>query len=402
MPWTLRMTLYSFLIALVPYCYIGWRLTNALSLIFPQPAKLIRIIIIVFFLCLNLFPIISLLSFFTDSTRDLFINNHELTIGDYLIYFPFWLGIILMIELFPYFIATDVLQLSIKFFLKHLYEIWSKWLALFKVGLFVFFLVYVAMRSYLDTNTIKTITHDLQIKKIPESLKDLSLLFIADLQVDRYTQEAKINRFMNQVRQNKSDIVLFSGDLITRGTDYIAQGLDVLCTIPSNTERIACLGDHDFWADAAAISQGLKNCGWTFLDNEHHIIPYKGAKILITGVTYIYSKRISSEQLQRLLNSAPSADLKILLVHQPAEIILRAAEQCGYHIVLAGHTHGGQVVFKPFGFNLTPTQFENTFYSGVGKLHNLNIVVTNGIGLSLIPLRYQAPAEIMKINIKKE
>jgi predicted MPP superfamily phosphohydrolase len=237
---------------------------------------------------------------------------------------------------------------------------------------------------------------------LPKSLNNLSLLLFADLQVDRYTQKDKLDKFETLLGQNQSDILLFAGDLITSGTHYIQQGIDVLCRVQSNSTRIACIGDHDFWADAAMIGNGFKNCGWIFLDNAHHIVLYNNANILITGITYIYSKRISVKELDQLLGNAPEADLKILLVHQPAPTVLRAAETYGYHMVFAGHTHGGQVVVKPFGFNLTPTQFENKIYSGLGKLNDLNIFVTNGIGLTLMPLRYQAPAEIMRIIVKKE
>jgi predicted MPP superfamily phosphohydrolase len=396
------MTLFSFLIALVPYCYIAWRLTNALGMTFPQYAKLIRLVILLIFISLNLFPLLSLLSYLSGATRNLFIYNQGLTIGDYFVHFPYWFGIILMIEIFPYFLATDVIQILIKLFFKNIYGIWSQWLYWIKIGIFVFFAVYVALRIYVDTYSIRTNSYTLNIKQLPQSLNNLSILLIADLQVDRYTQKEKLDKFETLLGQNQSDILLFAGDLITSGTRYIQQGLDVLCRVQSNSTRIACVGDHDFWADAARIGNGFKNCGWIFLDNEHHIVPYNKANILITGITYIYSKRISVKELDRLLGNAPEADLKILLVHQPAPTVLRAAEAYGYHMVFAGHTHGGQVVVKPFGFNLTPTQFENKIYSGLGKLNDLNIFVTNGIGLTLMPLRYQAPAEIMRINIRKE
>ena len=135
------------------------------------------------------------------------------------------------------------------------------------------------------------------------------------------------------------------------------------------------------------------------MNNTHHIIQHDSAQILITGVTHVYSKRTSIRELENLFNNAPRADLKILLVHQPAEIVLNAAEKYGYHLLLAGHTHGGQVVFKPFGFTITPTQFENNIYSGFGMWKRLNVFVSNGIGISLMPLRFRAAAEILKINV---
>lgn len=161
---------------------------------------------------------------------------------------------------------------------------------------------------------------------------------------------------------------------------------------------MACMGDHDFWANPVKISNGLDQCGWNFLENEHHLIEHKGKKILITGITYIYSRRITPAHLRELLESAPAADLKILLVHQPASMVMKAAQEFGYDLLLAGHTHGGQVVFKPFGIPLTPSRLENKFYSGYGEYKDMPVIVTNGVGLTLAPIRYQAPAEVVKID----
>ncbi len=197
-------------------------------------------------------------------------------------------------------------------------------------------------------------------------------------------------------------MLLFSGDLVTDGKRYVSRGVQELCKTHAPLERVACLGDHDFWSDPVRISRDLKSCGWKFLQNEHFLFHYKDQKILITGITYIYSKRISVYELRSLLETAPEADLKILLVHQPVKVVLEMAEEYDYHLLLAGHSHGGQFVFRPFGIPLTPSQFENQIYSGYEKYGRLPVVVTNGIGLTLAPLRYQAPAEITTILLVKE
>jgi hypothetical protein len=127
---------------------------------------------------------------------------------------------------------------------------------------------------------------------------------------------------------------------------------------------------------------------------------YNGYKIVITVITHVYSQRIGTHELHSLLANKPAGDIYILLVHQPADEIIKAAAANGYDIFLAGHTHGGQVVFRPFGFRLTPSQFENPHYSGYKKVGNLNVFVTNGIGLTMMPLRYNAPAEVMEITIR--
>ena len=236
---------------------------------------------------------------------------------------------------------------------------------------------------------------------MPDEFDKLSLALIADLQVDRFTQDHKISGVKKLINNNKPDLLFFAGDLVTRGSHFINQGIDAMCDLQANIDRVACIGDHDYWADPEKISIDFQNCGWTFLNNAHRIINHQNKKILITGVIYIYSKRITSDQLTKLLKNAPSADLKILLVHQPSQIVIKIAKEFGYDLLLAGHTHGGQVVFKPFGFEITPTKFENEYYSGHYQKDSMDIFITNGVGLTMMPLRYRAPAEIIKIILKK-
>jgi predicted MPP superfamily phosphohydrolase len=158
------------------------------------------------------------------------------------------------------------------------------------------------------------------------------------------------------------------------------------------------MGDHDYWADPQSIENGLVNCGWDFIQNQHRIMNYRNKKILITGITHVYSNRISKKDAENLLALAPEADLKIVLVHQPAEFLVELAEKYGYDLFLAGHTHGGQIVNHILGYPITPSAFETKYYHGYYTLKNMQIIITNGIGLSLAPMRYHAPAEI--VNIK--
>ena len=164
--------------------------------------------------------------------------------------------------------------------------------------------------------------------------------------------------------------------------------------VPPRARAVAVLGDHDSWSAPEAIMSIHKECNWTFLDNEHRLFPYRGKNILVTGLTHIYSDRLAVPALREFLARAPKADLKILLVHQPAEVVIRLAAEQGYNLVLAGHTHGGQIVIHPLGIPFTPSMTETRYYQGVYTVDGTTAVVTRGVGLTLAPVRYHAPAEV--------
>lgn len=401
MSWALRNTLYVSGLVIIPYLYAAWRLIISAKALWPEYARLSRSIVIVLFVCVNILPLILLYYYSRDMLTDEFIYKYQINAKDYLFLFTFWIGLIIIVEILPYFLASDILEIIGRFVLSNYKELIHKWLAILKIAIFLFFTIYVITVSLLNTYKISESQFTIQVRDLPDALDNLNITLIADLQVDRFTQKYKINGVKKAIANAEPDLLFFAGDLVTRGTHFINQAKNVMCDLHATTARIACMGDHDYWAEPEKISHSLQECGWFFLQNEHRIINYKDTKILVTGITYIYSQRISPSQLTFLLRDAPQADIKILLVHQPSNLVIEKAEEFGYNILLAGHTHGGQVVFRPFGFALTPTIFENEFYSGYTKQNELNIFVSNGIGLTLMPLRYHAPAEVTTITLQK-
>ena len=396
MPWTLRMTLIAFAFAILPYIFIGLRMNNALGTLFPARKKQIKLSIYILFGFLNLLPVV-VAGFYLTGNGDAFTHQNEINLTDVLFTFPFWAGFLAIFELFFYFLAIEIGQKLLKIFNRIKWLEWQKGLAWLKLILFAGFFVFVFWRIYFDTYTIRIDRHQVQIPGLPEEFNGLNLALVGDIQVDRFTQQKKIDQFYNRLDQIDPDMLFFAGDLVTRGTEFIDQGVKTMCATKASLARVACIGDHDVWADAGRISQGLAGCGWDFLNDQHKLIDFKGKKVLVTGITYVYSRRIPYENLEALLAAAPEADLKILLVHQPARIVIEAAVRHGYQIMLAGHTHGGQIVFRPFGFTLTPTMVENNYYTGFQQIGQMALFVTNGIGLTMMPLRYRAPAEIQQI-----
>ena len=401
MPWTLRMLLITFAIVIIPYIYMSWRLINSVALFYPQYHRLLKIVVLATILFINLLPIISGIAYLVGQYRNLFYFSDHFSIFDVLILFPYWIGFIIVMETLPYFIASDLILLISKWFSTSFKANFANWIAAAKIVLLVFFIFFVSIRVYLDTTKIQLVEYEIPVQKLPPELEKLNLVFISDVQVDKYTSLDKMENFTQKIKTLNPDLLFFAGDLVTSGTFYIDQGIKILCDTKARLASIACVGDHDIWSDAPRIANGIMNCGWDFLDDQHKIITYKGKKILVTGVSYVYSKRISLPSLRNLLDSAPDADLKMLIVHQPSKMVIEYATKYGYHILLAGHTHGGQIIFRPFGFTLTPTQVENNIFTGTYKREDMSIIFTNGIGVSLVPLRYRAQGEIVQFRLKR-
>ncbi len=397
MPWHIRMIYQIFPFLLTGQIYAGWRISAAVLALMPLSPTKVRFTTMGILLFFNLLPALIFVRYRSGS-HALFLFRNHLQPADFLVNFPFWLGVIFVGEVFFYLVAIDGLTLGGKLIPAVPPGYGRKIPAVLTLGVAIFFAIYVPVRFYRDSYTVRLQTYRVGVATLPAALKECALTFVADIQVDRYTGKEKLQRLRERLDQAGGDLLLFGGDLVTNGPDFISVGVEFLCKSPARLARFACMGDHDYWANPGRIAAGLRRCGWQFLENRHHVVEHAGAKILVTGITYVYSQRISTTALRELLRSAPRADLKILLVHQPAWRVLSAAREAGYDLVLAGHTHGGQLVWRPFGIRLSAPRFENPVYRGLNNWSGLPVLVTNGVGLSLAPVRYRAPAEVVRIE----
>ena len=411
MPWVYRMTVLLSVGVLPVYIYVGFRLSSAIETAtasgrFPISKKSARRTVFAVVAWLYLFPAILLFYHLGGTFNRLFVFEPHLQWQDYLLLYPFWWGVISLLEIFPFFAVLDIIgglsRLKIFSGNPDKKPLRKKKTAYLKIGITIFFLFYVGIRSYIDTTHLRISTSTVTLEDLPEKLQGLQLCLFGDMHLDRYTREQKTDKLKETLSKGDNDLIVFTGDLISRGTSYIDQALHTVCNPRARIAGIACMGDHDYWSAAQDIPDELEKCGWIFLENRHRLFPYKGYRILVTGITHVYSRQISKSSLDILLGNAPDADLKILIVHQPMEGLIKIAAQQGYHLLLAGHTHGGQIVNHIFGFPVSAGQEETRFCWGIHQVDGMKVVVTNGIGLTLAALRYHAPAEITKLILKKK
>jgi hypothetical protein len=237
------------------------------------------------------------------------------------------------------------------------------------------------------------------IENLPPALEGLRIGLIGDLQFDQYTGEEKARSVRSILEEAGVELVVFAGDLVTSGRSFVPLGIRSVCPPPVPGASIAVIGDHDYWSDRATIPLAMRECGWQFLENDTTTLMLRGEAVQITGLTHVYSARLDSAAMEEALAPASGAALRLLVSHQPAIPLVEAARRNGYDLVLAGHTHGGQIVFRPFGIRVTPSRFETRYVSGLYHAGATAVVVTNGIGFTLTPVRYHAPAEVTTVTL---
>jgi predicted MPP superfamily phosphohydrolase len=234
----------------------------------------------------------------------------------------------------------------------------------------------------------------------------LKIAFISDIQADRYTDDKRLERYVEMVNETHPDLVLIAGDVITSTPNYIETAAKYIGRIKSKYGIYSCVGDHDNWAyrrdyvrSLHEVEIALNNYNVSMLDNDVHYIKVDTSQIGITFITNTYVSDISETTLKNI-SAANRAEFKIFLTHQPRDFLISSAVKNDYDLFLAGHTHGGQITFLfPF-IQLTPTLIETTFIKGVRHYGKMLAIVTRGLGMSLAPVRYNSTPEIVIIKLE--
>lgn len=399
MPWMLRMLLNVELLALLGYGYVGLKVDQALSQLTRWPAAQRRWFIVVVIILLNLYPVTALMAYLTGSDwwRLALRGGHRLL--DIGLVYPFWVGLVVVAQLIPLLLLIELGRLVLSVMKKNpvLSSPWQANVTLWLMGVVC---VYTMARVYCDTWHIRIRERTVQSAKLSPHVSELRIVHISDVQVDPRTEPPQVRAFVQKVNDLNPDLVFFSGDLVTSGTQYIDQAAALMGQIRARYGVFACLGDHDYWADPQWIRRSLSQRGIQVMEDASRTISLGSGQMRVTAVTNTYQRRPLRHQLAQLAPDHDRASFSVFLTHQPSGELIEWAAKQGYDLFLAGHTHGGQVVLNYLGLRLTPVLMETRFVSGFYEVGPMLVSVSNGWGLTFAPLRFQSPAEITLLRLK--
>jgi uncharacterized protein len=328
---------------------------------------------------------------------------------DLLLVYPFWLTVIWSAQCALFLLLLDVGRLLARVLAPAHRLRWRWWQDRLILSVAVLFAVYVPARVVWDGRTIEVRRVEHRVAGLPEALDGFRIVLVADLQADRYTSDDDLERYVRAVNEQRADLVLMAGDLITRGDEYIDVAAHHAGRMQAKHGVYTCVGDHDNWALGAdmgssvtAITEALAAQGVTMVDNDVVTFDLDGGRIAVLFVTENYIQRNNGTTLEAMLEATPQANVRIVVTHQPNPVLVDTAAQGGVDLYLAGHTHGGQVTFLfPF-LDLTPVALETPYVRGHFQLGDMRVVVSNGLGVSLVPFRYNATPTVDVIELVRE
>ncbi len=394
------------LLAVVEIYFIK-KLGLAVKNLFPAfHQKQYKIIKRTFLIWMNFYPIILIAIFVYFAITSEYVTQPASRIIDYLVIYPFWVGFVLMLQTTIYFIIVDLVILIGYPLIKKHKGVFVKWKSVFILVLIGFFMVYIPTRVIYDYNEVSVREVGFMKENLPQSLTNFKIAFISDIQADYYTDEGRVENFINIVNSLNPDLILIAGDFVTTGPDYIDISATHVGRLKAKYAVYSCIGDHDNWAyrndtkrSVNEITDALLKNNVEMIDNGKRYINIDGSSIGITFVTNTYVETVQQKLLDSLALNL-NGDLKIFLTHQPREHLIEAAKKNNFDLYLCGHTHGGQLsLVFPF-IQLTPTLFETKYIRGDFWFDDMLMIVTRGLGMSLAPLRYNSTPEVTLITLQ--
>ncbi len=230
--------------------------------------------------------------------------------------------------------------------------------------------------------------------------------------------DRKLRRFLQKLPARLArtpDLVVATGDMI-EGNEAIDPLVDAIAGIDARLDRFYVLGSHDYYvssgpsytkyfsgektlrkaveSDSARFETRLQDAGWKPLTNRTETVAVDGKTIRLAGVDDPYLNRHLTGHIAR----EAADDLAIALVHAP-EVVSEWALH-GFDLILAGHTHAGQVRIPGIGAIVTNCSLPSGLAAGLNRVGTAWLHVSPGLGTGrYAPIRFLARPEATLLRL---
>ncbi|WP_420478347.1 metallophosphoesterase [Brevundimonas sp. FT23028] len=221
-----------------------------------------------------------------------------------------------------------------------------------------------------------------------------------------HTDVKRIHRLVERMNAEHPDVVFLLGDYVgghepaaTRPLaerSEILHGVEAFRDLRSPLGSWGVLGNHDSWYDDAAVADAMARGRVRLLENDAVRVERPGGAFWIGGLADMYSSReppLVGGTLRQVTDGAPT----VLITHWPDPF---ADTPSSVALTLAGHTHCGQVNLPVFGRLVHASPGSERWPCGLYDEGGRKLFVTGGVGVSILPVRFRAPPEIVIVTLR--
>lgn len=234
-------------------------------------------------------------------------------------------------------------------------------------------------------------------EQLPDSFDGFRIAFASDFHYESRFNRKRLPGLLKALQATEADVLLLGGDYRGRNGGNLTELFDLLHTFRPPYGTYGVMGNHENNTNYEIVKEEMKRTGIHLLEHEVDTLWKENEYILLCGIRNPFD--LKQNGVSPTLNLHPD-DYVIMLVHTPD--YAEDTDISNTDLVLAGHTHGGQVSFfkryTPAHFSKYGTRFMT------GLKHNsagIPVIITNGIGTSRKDIRLFTPSEIVLITLHK-
>ncbi len=261
----------------------------------------------------------------------------------------------------------------------------------------------------------RVIKHTLYFDDLPDAFDGFTITQISDVHAGSFTNAKAVQKGIDLINAQKSDLFVFTGDLVNNQATEITPWIQYFSQIKAPYGQFSILGNHDYgdyikWpgeAEKAANLQQLKEShaklGFKLLLDAHVNITKGNEQIVLAGVENWGIGFGERGDLKKALAHTSENDFKVLLSHDPTHWDAQVKEfPSKIQLTLSGHTHGMQFGIEAFGIKWSPVKYRYPHWAGLKKEHNRYLHINRGFGFLGFSGRIGIWPEITVIELKKQ
>jgi uncharacterized protein len=252
---------------------------------------------------------------------------------------------------------------------------------------------------FIEPNRLVLHSEVITLPQWPTKLNGLKIAALGDIHAGSpFIDEAKMRQIVTLTNRQQPDVIVLLGDYMVT-SKFIRHQIapEVIAGILKDLQAplgvYAVLGNHDWWFDGKRVRKAFETVGIRVLENEVVEVRKGEQSLWFAGFADAWTRPLD---IRGTLAQVPDGATVIALAHNPDSF---AQLPASVSLMLAAHTHGGQVNLPLVGRLVVPSNYGQRYAAGHIVENGRHLFVTTGIGTSILPVRFRVPPEVVLLTL---